>query len=178
MLDPMITIDQKRLLDVLARIQPTPAAKALLKRTGQRFVLDYGWLYEPVPLPKHIVPGIAEQCFRNAVELTIDDRSLIYCEGFALLKECSLPILHAWVTDGQGAAIDNTWPEPAVAYAGVPFKSLFVTATVVKNHATISLIDDWQNNYPLRSDMGDRPELWLEPRGRGIAYCICERADP
>ena len=85
-----------------------------------------------------------------------------------MFKCGSLPTLHAWVTDGHGRAIDNTWPQPGVAYAGVPFTSLFVSMTALKNHATISLLDDYQNNYPLRGDLGDRPDEWLEPRGRGI----------
>jgi hypothetical protein len=51
-----------------------------------------------------------------------------------------------------------------VAYAGVPFKSLFVSVTTLKNHATINLIDDYLNDWLLRRDLGDRPEVWLEIR--------------
>jgi hypothetical protein len=54
-----------------------------------------------------------------------------------------------------------------VAYAGVPFKSLFVNMTALKNRATVSLLDDYQNNYPLRGDLEDRPDEWLELPGRG-----------
>jgi hypothetical protein len=54
-----------------------------------------------------------------------------------------------------------------MAYAGVSFKSLFVNMTALKNHATVSLLDDYQNNYPLRGDLGNHPEEWLELRGRG-----------
>jgi hypothetical protein len=71
------------------------------------------------------------------------------------------------VTDGHGRAFDNTWPKPDVAYAGVPFQSVFVTMTALKNRATISLLDDYENQYPLRSGLGDRPEEWLEVRGQG-----------
>ena len=49
-----------------------------------------------------------KQCHTNAVNLALDDDSLIYCEGYALFKEASLPVVHAWVTDGNGKAIDNT----------------------------------------------------------------------
>jgi hypothetical protein len=56
-----------------------------------------------------------------------------------------------------------------VAYAGVPFKSLFVNMTALQNRATVSLLDDYENNYPLRGDLGDRPDEWLELRGRGTA---------
>ena len=76
-------------------------------------------------------------------------------------------MIHAWATDGRGRAIDNTWPKPGVAYAGVPFRSLFVNMTALKNRATVSLLDDYQNNYPLRGELGDRPDEWLDLRGRG-----------
>ena len=120
-------------------------------------------------LDKKFAIGTPQKCHKNAAELALDDDSLIYCEGFAMFKDGSLPILHAWVTNGQGKAIDNAWPQPGVAYAGVPFLSLFVNMTALKNHATISLLDDWQNNLPLRGDQGDRPDEWLELRGRGTA---------
>ncbi len=100
-------------------------------------------------------------------QLLLPDDSLIYCEGYALFKNGSLPTLHAWVTDGKGRAIDTTWPQPGVAYAGVPFQTFFVNMTALKNQATISLLDDYQNNWPLGGDLGDRPHEWLEPRGRG-----------
>jgi hypothetical protein len=111
--------------------------------------------------------GTPRECHKNSADLALADDSLIYCEGYALFKSGSLPTLHAWVTEGHGNAIDNTWPYPGVAYAGVPFTSFFVNMTALKNHATISLLDDYQNNYPLRGDLGDRPDEWLEIRGRG-----------
>ena len=73
-----------------------------------------------------------------------------------------------WVTDGHGNAIDSTWPQPGVAYAGVPFKSLFVNMTALKNRAIVSLLDDYQNNCPLRGDLGDGPDEWLDVRGCGL----------
>lgn len=54
-----------------------------------------------------------------------------------------------------------------MAYAGVPFKSDFVNMTALKNRAIVSLLDDYQNDYPLRCDLGDRPDEWFELRGRG-----------
>jgi len=166
---------QTILLNYLRSIQATPAANACLKRTSQQFVLEHGFWYEPVELPKTITIGTPEQCHTNAVNLALDDDSLIYCEGYALFQEASLPVVHAWVTDGQGNAIDNTWAEPGVAYAGVPFKSLFVNGTALKNRAIVSLLDDYQNNYPLRGDLGNRPNEWLDHQGCGllkIADCL------
>lgn len=172
-----LTPEQSELLVFLRANLATPGAKALLKRTFQEFVLEYGWWYEPSTLDVKFATGLPQECHKNAADLTLADDSLIYCEGYALFKSGSLPTLHAWVTDGRGRAIDNTWPQPGVAYAGVPFTSIFVNLTALKNHATISLLDDYQHNYPLRGDLGDRPEEWLEHRGRGTARLDSSEAD-
>ena len=161
-----MTPNQAALLEFLHRTNTTNA-KHLLKRSFQDFILEYGWWYEPVAVPNGIASGTQQECFTNAAELALPDGSLIYCEGYALFKPGMLPTLHAWVTDGQGKAIDNTWPTPGVAYAGVPFTWDFVMMTTAKNHAFVSLLDDWQNKWPLRGDLGDRPDEWLEVRGRG-----------
>ena len=163
----MPTTSKAELLDFLRRSEPTPAAKAILKRTIQQFVLEYGWWYEPAKLDVKFARALPQECHKNATDVALADDSLIYCEGYALFRSGSRPTLHAWVTDGQGRAIDNTCPTPGVAYAGVPFQSLFLNMAVLKNSATISLLDDWQNHWPLRGDLGDRPDEWLELRGRG-----------
>ncbi len=63
---------------------------------------------------------------------------------------------------------EKPWRLAGVAYAGVPFKSLFVNMTALKNRAIVSLLDDYQNNCPLRGDLGDRPDEWLDLRGCGL----------
>jgi hypothetical protein len=164
-----MTSPRDELLTFLRHSKATPAAKAmLLKRTLQEFVLEYGWWYDPAELDAKFPTGTPQECLKNATDLILDDDTLIYCEGYALFRSGSQPTLHAWVTDGRGRAIDNTWPKLGVACAGVPFKSLFVTMTALKNRAIVSLLDDYQNNYPLRGELGDRPDEWLDLRGRGI----------
>jgi len=166
---------QDRLVEFLRRIsEPSAAARMVLKRTIPQFVLEYGWWYKAAKLPKGIAIGTPKECHRNAADLALADDSLIYCEGYAIFK--SQPTLHAWVTDGHGRAIDNTWAKPGVAYAGVPFQTDFVNLTMLKNHAFISLLDDYRNRFPLRGDLGDRPDEWLELRGRGEKR-ICEPVD-
>jgi hypothetical protein len=54
-------------------------------------------------------------------------------------------------------------------YIGVPFKSGFVSLMGLKNKGVGSLLDDWENGYPLLRELGDRSEEWLEPRGNGFA---------
>jgi hypothetical protein len=164
----MATVAQARLLDFLRRDEEQPAATAAFQRTLREFVLEYGWWYQPGGLTGRIARGTPQECYKNATLLTVEDDALTYCEGFALFRSGAAPRLHAWATDGEERAIDNTWPQVGAAYAGVPFQSLFVTMTALKNHAAISLLDDRRNGYPLRGELGDRPGDWLEPRGRGI----------
>ena len=158
---------ERELLDCLIESTPTEVAKSYFARTPERFVLDYGWLYEPTPVPPGIQPGTKNECHANAARLYSENNTFVYCEGFALLKSGATPRIHAWVTDGHGAAIDNTWPQPGVAYAGVPFKTIFVTLTTLKNQAFISLIDDYMNDYPLLRPAHLLTEEWFEDRGVG-----------
>lgn len=167
-----MTSSEAKLLSFLGSSELPPAARATLKRSIQEFVLQYGWWYHPIELPKQIAPGTPQQCHTNAIDLTLADDTLIYCEGYALFRNSSQPRIHAWVTDGKGNAIDNTWPQPGVVYAGVPFTSNFVSMMTLKNHAAVSLLDDFQNGFPLLGTLGDRPDEWLNLRGRGTTKLI------
>lgn len=164
-----ITSAQAQLLEFLRESKPTADSRAMLRRNPQELVWECGWWYEPAEVPERIDPGTPQECHKNAALLTLDDDSLIYCEGYALYRDGSSPRIHAWVTDGQGRAIDNTWPQPGVAYAGIPFQGLFVTLTFLKNNAAISLLDGCHSLDTLRGELAHRPEEWLEPQGRGVA---------
>lgn len=164
-----MTEHQQELYDMLLSYPRTEAAKKAQKRSPMEFVLQHGWWYAPCNVPADIDQGSIQECHKNA-QLAANDRdSLMYCEGFVLSNSGSLPVLHAWVTDGTGKAIDITWDKPGVAYAGVPFKTSFIRLTCLKNDAHISLLDDWMNGFPLLNDLGETPEKWLDDRGRGIA---------
>jgi len=78
-------------------------------------VLEYGRWYEPGVLPSQVSRGTPQECHKNATLLTVEGDSLICCEGYALFTNASAPRLHAWVTDGEGRVIDNTWPQSGVA---------------------------------------------------------------
>lgn len=32
-----------------------------------------------------------------------------------------------------------------------------------------SLLDNWQNDYPLRGELGNQPDKWYEKAGEGLA---------
>ena len=93
------------------------------------FILHEGRFWTPSPLPSKIPKGKAKQCFNNAHDLALK-RGLTYVEGYAMRI---IPIEHAWCVDPKtGEVIDNTWSDPETAsYFGVPFKTDFVTDTVV-----------------------------------------------
>lgn len=164
-----MTPAQTELLAFLNLDTQTPAAAKLgLRRTLQEFIREYGWWYEPTDRPAHLPLGRLNECHNNASLLTLQDDTLIYCEGYVLYKVGCCPVLHGWVTDGTGRAIDNTLEPPGLAYAGVPFTHLFVAMTTLENGATISLLDDWTHKYPLRGELGDQSDKWFEPKGKGV----------
>jgi hypothetical protein len=164
----MMTEHQRELYDMLLTYPRTAAARKVQKRSPMEFVIQHGWWYEPGGATKDIQQGTVQECHKNAQLLASDRDSLTYCEGFALDKSGSLMVVHAWVTDGTGRAIDNTWDKPGIAYAGVPFKTSFIRLTCLKNKAHLSVIDDWMNDFPLLNGLGEKPEIWLDERGKGI----------
>lgn len=117
---PLLTHDEQAMLRQL-RAKDGTNAKGILKRTPSQFIHDYGWFYEPAPMPQAVGAGNADECYNNALVLALNDSSLIYVEGFAVRAD-SFRIHHAWATDGSGRAIENTWEVPGVVYVGVPFK--------------------------------------------------------
>ena len=163
--------DQQRLL---ARLQHPPILNRppSWKRTKYEFVLEYGYWYEPAPRPKGIRLGRENRCFVNAFKLAQDNPDLIYCEGFCLATGSSLLIHHAWATDGSGRVIDNTLREMAAAYAGVPFRIQFLNANLLKNRAVICLLDDYLHEWPMLHELGDKPKLWYEEKGQGVARLV------
>ena len=169
-----MTDQQQELYEMLLNFPRTEAARRAQKCSPMEFVLKYGWWYESCPVPEGIERGTEQECFKNSQLLAHDRAALTYCEGFALAHSGSLILIHGWVTDGGGKAIDVTWPQAGVAYAGVPFKKSFVRRMCLKNEAFISVIDDWQNGFPLLNALGDDPDEWLE---RELANGVARLSD-
>lgn len=167
MAENIMTPDEQNLQQQLRRDGATKGTGEFLNRTKCEFVLEYGYWYDPIPSPDAMAMGKPNECFKNAFDLAMDSTDFIYCEGFALY-EGGLRVHHAWVTDGQGRAIDNTWGKPGVAYAGVPFLTDFLNLRFLLNEAVICQLDDWEHDWPLLRDLGDRPDEWFEFRGKGM----------
>lgn len=160
---------EEELFAALREASTTMKTRGGLLRSMEEFVLEYGWWFRRLPLPSSIVRGEPGQCHKNAADLAASDSRLIYCEGFALARS-GLPLTrHSWVTDGTGAALDNTWESHGIAYAGVPFQTCFVNETNCRNKASISLLDNWKEDWPLCRELGSSPSKWYEPRGRGCS---------
>ncbi|MFF8283389.1 hypothetical protein ACF06W_11775 [Streptomyces albus] len=82
-------------------------------------LLAHGRWFEPAPLPVGVQRLPARQCFENAFLLASTRPDLTYVEGY-VVDEVGLYLLHAWCSDPDGNAVDPTWPEPGLAYLGVP----------------------------------------------------------
>jgi hypothetical protein len=166
-MNDLAAMEKELLLGLQAKVGTNP--NGVLKRTPRQFVLDYGWFYKPEPLPPGIVVANEGECFNNALQLALANPNLIYVEGYAL---GGYPIAHAWVTDGSGRVFDNTWATLGLAYAGVPFKTSWVSLIGLKNKGIGSLIDDWEHGWPLCGELGDTPKFWLESKGKGTRELI------
>ncbi len=159
---------QTHLLNSLHDLDGHVKKPPFMRRSRYKFVIDHGFWYEPTPLPNDLARGDDQQCFLNALDLASDKKELFYVEGFALYTPTSLPVHHAWVTTGAGQAFDPTWDTPGVAYAGVPFQLSFLLTTVLAAKGIKSILDDFENDWPILGELGDRPDEWLEFRGFGV----------
>lgn len=105
--------------------------------------------------------GEPQQCFYNSQRLAIDDERLTYFEGFAT---GIIPIHHAWCCDEQGRVIDTTWDDTlGRAYIGVPFSAGYLLRRFGDKLNLHSLLNDWQNDFPLLSgahDVNDALQPW------------------
>jgi hypothetical protein len=83
-------------------------------------------------------------CFQNASLRAKRDASLTYCEGYAWNV---IPVLHAWLVDGDGQLIETTWREVGSAYYGIRFRTDYVWEQI-KKHGHYSVLDQWQEHWP------------------------------
>lgn len=118
------------------------------------FVLRHGRVFEPAPLPRGVRRGRMTLCYMNAALLAIEDRRFTYCEGFAA---GIIPVMHAWVCDDQGRALDVTWKD-GKQYVGVPVNRKYLMRSLARKK-TYGLIDNWQQGWPM---LKDGPEKWAQ----------------
>lgn len=126
----------------VAQLDPTPIP-GLKYNSIEQYALQHGQHFPapnaPCGFPK--LPWL--KCFPNAKLLAIR-RGLTYVEGFALLKGCKFPELHAWNLDESGRVIDATWQDQGLDYFGIPME-----LSLLEMVSVWSVLDDAPRRWPL-----------------------------
>lgn len=132
----------------------------------ERFVLKYGYAFVGTgELPVGLERGYMGQCFANAGTLaTYQPELYAYTEGYAISH--GIPWLHAWVTDRLGRVVDPTWSD-STEYYGVLVKHSYIQSRI-----GLSVIDNWQNRWPLVRSKNPRRSLltlkqWIDQAPKG-----------
>lgn len=151
----------REILEKSAAMMP-PAPEGYGYNSLYDYVVVCGVEFQSAPLTKEEMQVVTKamgrrtwrqrECFMNAQELALSDDRLVYHEGYAI-GNVGLPILHAWVAI-NGKVVDVTWRpevfgETTWLYLGVPFTPEQIRVHALKTGFWASLIDDWQNDYPL-----------------------------
>jgi hypothetical protein len=120
----------------------------------EELLLEHGETH-PLSSRSFGVPrGPAHECFKNAADLVLSRRDLLYCEGFAMGV---IPVLHAWCLDASGAVVEPTWTEELASggYFGLVFRRHYVWETLLARQK-YGLLDNPEMDWPLlwrRCDM-------------------------
>jgi len=109
------------------------------------FVLEHGQFFINEEKDRKLGPG--SQCFFTSQTALPNDPDLLYVEGY--VHAASHPIAHGWNITSEGRLIDSTLRTNNCEYWGIVFDSDFVMDDYIERMATISLIGNWQENFPL-----------------------------
>jgi hypothetical protein len=129
--------------------------------SAYRLLLDHGRTFGPARVAR--ARALPQQCFRNALMRSLADRTLTYCEGYALHL---IPTHHAWCVDAAGHVIETTWADPGTVYYGLAFAHDYVA-----DHALATgypgLLDNpnWRKARLYR----DAPAAFLHPGFHPVA---------
>jgi hypothetical protein len=127
------------------------------------FVLKYGTSFTGQLLPKKYRRGTLRLCFKNSALLSLR-HGLTYVEGFASPSLQLAPTLHAWCIDSKGAVIDRTWAFTGHnSYFGVPISNAYLEA-MYKKAGCYGVLDLWQYDYPICTEMPERFLFNLPPK--------------
>lgn len=109
-----------------------PESAAYLPMTSEEWVEKHGVaMTQRAPLPARMVKPKSQQCYWNAWVLFLMKHRTItspvsYCEGFVMLPDVPIPVMHGWCLDSKGRILDPSVEQdiPPV-YIGVVFKDGF-----------------------------------------------------
>lgn len=95
--------------------------------------------------------GEIKQCFANSQQLALDNRELLYCEGYS---SSIIPIHHGWCLDPLNQeVIDITLRDQKnVEYFGAVFNTEYVLEEILKYEEYHSLLDNYRDHFSLLRD--------------------------
>ncbi|WP_254511386.1 hypothetical protein [Anatilimnocola floriformis] len=129
------------------------------------FLRRYGRRYLPQDLPTKYAGGKFGVCYANSYRLA-SEHAVTYVEGYAISTRTASPHLHAWCVDEKGLVLDPTW-RSGTFYFGIPFRLEFLKKAIAerteRGDCYYGWLDDWRPGWPLINELGEQPELWLEP---------------
>lgn len=112
------------------------------------WVLEHGQFFVNEEMDRQLGPK--SQCFFTSQLAVTTDPDLLYVEGY--VYAASHPIAHGWNITHDGLLIDRTLRVDGCEYWGVVFESDFVMSELIQREATISLVGNWQEDFPLIRD--------------------------
>ena len=141
---------QADLIDSIYKKSTTP------RKSSQRLILENGLPFLTMSKPSPF-KGEPKSCYQNCTSALLKYPELSYCEEFAISKEVSIIIAHAWLIDNNSQVIDPTWNEDFTdcTYFGVVFANEFVREVALKtkcygisdNHR-VDRYQIFQNGFP------------------------------
>ena len=115
----------------------------------EELVLKFGVQNESAPRPKSFRKGTPKQCFANSAKLAMRKKNLIYVEGYGVMKNLGIPLLHAWVVErGSNKVIDVT-TDNFDTYVGIKFSTSYLKSRWNACKECFSMFDDFENDFPL-----------------------------
>lgn len=123
--------------------QPVPRHKSL-----REFIFNNGKFHDGglFVLPDSIARPLSQECYYNAWTYMAGRHDLSYCEGYAYLPSCPIPVLHGWCIDADGRIHDPSVEQNSQGfYYGVIFARSFsdLQWSRLRSHGLIGILGNW-----------------------------------
>lgn len=111
------------------------------------WVLEHGQFFINQEVDRQFGPK--SECFFTSQLAVINEPDLLYVEGYV---QAWHPVAHGWNITREGELIDRTLRVDGCEYWGVVFDTYFVREEMIQREAIISLIGNWEEDFPLIRD--------------------------